>query len=578
MPRWLRAYLALAACALAASTSARASAYYEEARVTQDDVRVEVDPSGLAHVEHVVGWHIVAGQLHFLDVDPRVDVTPEPIASAVADDGRTFSAVLVPNGPLGLRVLFDEPKGLRRGRYTVRFAYQEDLAAKGDLSREGSLLRLSIRGLRLTDGYDDARASFVLPHSAQAPRPADPESDFVVLSTVRQAADKDEIELTAPHVARHQDLVWALWIASTALPGVRHPTSLPPIAASHAPSKPSRALARFLLASLLVAAFYAALVQRKVSKFTKACVERGAPARGLFPFSREVRAVLAGVAIGSGVFLELMDAPTWGAGFIAMAMLLAACRVPNIPILPRAVGPGHWLALRPAEAFAASSRDSFDPWSPRGWFCALGAVALGCGAGVLLRRFGPQTPFLFALDSCALLPLLATGRVSQLPPKGDSSAPWLGRLFARLAKEKRLRVSPWARLPQGGADAEELRLLVLPRAAMPGLVGIEIGLAFWKAGTCYAASPEVLVRVHDATAACARMTTLRTGWVPTPGRRPEERVYRLAPRLPTRDGTLRLVRRLGHELTDRRRSEVARDGLERRVPANQREKVVPQAA
>jgi hypothetical protein len=101
---------------------------------------------------------------------------------------------------------------------------------------------------------------------------------------------------------------------------------------------------------------------------------------------------------------------------------------------------------------------------------------------------------------------------------------------------------------------------------MPGLVGVEVGMASWRTPTGYGFTPEVLVRVHESSAAAARMTTLATFVRPVPGRLPEERVYRLVPRLPTEDGTLRLVRRLGRELADRRLLTDAWEGEERRQP------------
>jgi hypothetical protein len=113
---------------------------------------------------------------------------------------------------------------------------------------------------------------------------------------------------------------------------------------------------------------------------------------------------------------------------------------------------------------------------------------------------------------------------------------------------------------------------------MPGVVGIEVGLASWRSATCYGTTAEVLVRVHESTAASARMTTLASSVRPVPGRFPEERVYRLVPRLPTRDGAIKLVRRLGRELEDRRVALLPWAREERRLPPSAREKSVADAA
>jgi hypothetical protein len=78
--------------------------------------------------------------------------------------------------------------------------------------------------------------------------------------------------------------------------------------------------------------------------------------------------------------------------------------------------------------------------------------------------------------------------------------------------------------------------------------------------------PQVLVRVHEATAASARMTTLAPQAVPLPGRKPEERVYRLAPRVGSHRETVALVEVLGRALVDRRIAETPWEDEERRAP------------
>jgi hypothetical protein len=120
-----------------------------------------------------------------------------------------------------------------------------------------------------------------------------------------------------------------------------------------------------------------------------------------------------------------------------------------------------------------------------------------------------------------------------------------------------LRVFPWARVPAQGADFDEVRLLVQPRVAMPGLLGLEVGIAWATTPVGPAASPEVLARVLEESPAAARLTSefplVRT----VRGRRPEERVVRMLPRTPTQAGTVALVRALAETLTDRRVSVVA---------------------
>jgi hypothetical protein len=570
------------ACALGVSLASPASAYYEESHVTGDDVRVTVDPRGLARVEHAIAWHLVAGQYHFFDAPIPSDLRVlEPTASVTAEDGRVFSAVLVPHDATGLRVLFDESdgpraKGLRHGRYVVRFAYREDLSATHAFARDGGMWRLTFTGPSFADGFDSARVTFDLPPSEDAPRLADADNPLSILSTVRHEDDHDEVELVLPHVARHESPSWAIRVSPHAFSGVEDP-ALRPIRASR-PSVSKKGPPPFpvLLGAALLALAYGGMTRKKASAFDRACREHGVSAQGLVPLPHGLRAMLAGACVGAGVLLEANTHPTSGAACIAAGMLLCALRPPVVRSGPR--GPGRWLALRPAEAFPRRPGDVFDPGTLRGFGVALLVIGLLAALALFLQRVAPAAPFLVALDSLALIPIVATGRASQLPPAAAGGSPWLRRLFNLLAKEKTLRVAAWARVPTGLTEPDEIRVLAVPRAAMPGLVGIEVGEVFWHAGTCYGKTPEVLVRVHESSAASARMTTLAARICPVPGRLPEERVYRLVPRLPTRDGTLLLVRRLGRELEDRRFSSVPWDREERRLPPSAREKPLAHAA
>jgi hypothetical protein len=109
---------------------------------------------------------------------------------------------------------------------------------------------------------------------------------------------------------------------------------------------------------------------------------------------------------------------------------------------------------------------------------------------------------------------------------------------------------------------------------MPGLVGIEVGLAWGRTWTGWAAAPEVLVRVHEDSGAAARMAMLGQGWgwPRVTGRTQEERVLRVAPRAPTPQAVCALVERLGAELVDRRLVVPERPytGRERRLPPRER--------
>jgi hypothetical protein len=265
-----------------------------------------------------------------------------------------------------------------------------------------------------------------------------------------------------------------------------------------------------------------------------------------------VRAALAAALVAAGVAVEVSGSPTTGAVLVAASMLFTTHLAPTAR--PRARGPGAWLTLRASEAFARDgSGDALDATTRRGAITAVllavSLVLLGLG----LRRFDPEAPGLVILDALALMPIFFTGIARQLPPDAARAPiPTLRAIYKRLRKQPTLRVAPWARVPTGSAIADELRLLVVPRAAMPGVIGIEAGVAWRKTGAGFSASPEVLVRVQDATAAAARLTSIAPHAKPVTGRRPEERVIRLVPTLPTRAAMRELVLAVARELVDRR--------------------------
>ncbi|MDP9002597.1 MAG: hypothetical protein M3O46_21115 [Myxococcota bacterium] len=244
-----------------------------------------------------------------------------------------------------------------------------------------------------------------------------------------------------------------------------------------------------------------------------------------------------------------------GATCVSLATLATAIRPACGPPKPR--GPGRWLALRPEQAFASHVPEThwLDIGSSAGRLSALLGFALVAALAAVASRFDAYGAWFVALDAVPLVPLFTTGRASQLPPHGArSAAPWLARAFTVLRSMPGVRVAPWGRVAPDGVIADELRLLVMPKVAMPGVVGLEIGLAWSSTPTCWAAAPEVLARVLDGSPAAAKLARdvprLRT----MPGRRPDERVARLRPRAPTRSSTIALVRGLAEALTDRRKT------------------------
>jgi len=543
-----------------------AAAYYEESHVTGDDVRVTVDPSGVARIEHFLAWRLVAGQPHGFDLaGTEPSAQPEPLASLEAEDGRLVPATLAVVPGHGLHLTILEPKSLRHGQqYRVHLSYGVDLAEAGELVREGGALHLLWKSPLPAEGFDDAKVTFILPTAVDAPGPLVGEGgmrDDGVASTLRRASDHDELELLRPHVGRSEEVLWAIQVSASAFDAAKGIAPAPPA--------PRRDVAvgagslAYALAALLAFAFAMAVVW-KDRRFAALGRAQGTSPRGLVPLRVWERAALGGACLFVGLSLQLVDVPLGGSLGVALAMACAVLRAPEVGARVR--GPGRWLVLRPDEAFAR-------PKSSRVGIVVLVVVAptLAFLVGRLLAPTHPEARTFLWLDLVVLVPLLATGVASQLPGQRARRGPWLARLFHRLQKAKNLRVSPWVRVPTGQVRPDEVRVLVVPRAPMPGLAAIEVGFASSDLGSSSEGGPEVLVRVQEASAASARLTSLALDIAPVPGRKPEERIFRVAPRFPTLNGTVALTLRLGRLLVDRRHADVAWERKERRVPPGARD-------
>ncbi len=579
----LRALLgaSLLLSALLAAGGARAAggvAKWTEWHAIGDDVRVAIDGAGLARVEHALRYRVVMGPLRQIDLTGfEKNAVLAPDATVTADDGREFPAHVEAKGEGALRLTVDETKGLKRGSYTFRLHYDVDLIAAKELVKDGAMWRLSWRSPLATEGYDDARVLVHVPPAPTEPRAlktgprpqAEQEGsgeggEDGVVASLRRAADSDELELVRPHVARGESPLWAARLDPKAFPGVHTPELRPP--PPPPPPEPNRVNEAALAAGLLaVALLFGGLVRAKMRAFASACVRAGATPRPLMPLSPTMLGAIAGVVAAGGVALECVGWTTRGALVLVVAMALALSRTPRVRRAPR--GPGRWIAL-PAKQ-ALREPDTAGQWldvgTRAGKVAALLALLLVCGLCVASRALSPEAPYLVAIDALVLVPLFVTGRLVQLPPDlARAPAPLLARAFASLSRDPSLDVAPWARVPIGGEMHDELRLLVLPKASLPGLVGIELAIAWTRTATGFAPRAEVLVRVHDGSDAAGRLPQVAPFARPVTGRRPDEKVIRLSPSLPGRDGAVALVRRLAGEVTNRRVILGGWQGAERR--------------
>jgi hypothetical protein len=572
----LERQLVVAGIALSALAIAQSAEGASEAHFGGDDVRITVDEAGLAHVEHALSYRVTGSPPKGFDltgIEPEALVDP---VAQVALDGETINAGNVERrGETALRISLDGAPRRLTGHavIAVRVSYTLDLVQTHHLTLDGAMWRLAWTAPFAPEGYDAARVIFDLPAAPTEPRilAADGSvGDDGRVVTLRRGPQRDELEMARPHIARGEAAPWMARVDPRAFPRVVDPSLRPP------PALPERAEGRGAAAWLIAAlagALFGALVRLKSSRFARACASRGVAAGALVGWASPLaRAWLAALAFAAGVACEGANHYLCGALAIALAMLAATSRAPRVSASPR--GPGQWLPLSPDEAFAPErASDALDLATLSGKGALFVAVAGAIALGLALRPFAPIWLWLAPLDALALVPLFVTGSRAQLPPdRASSPKPRLAALHRLLRRDAALRVAPWARVPLGASAPDELRLLVLPRAAMPGVVGIEIGVAWIATPAGYAAETEVLVRVREATAAAARLVALGPHRRPVHGRKTDERVVRLVPSLPSRAGAVALVRRLAQELRDRRKSlpGVKWPGAERRLPPNER--------
>jgi hypothetical protein len=551
----LRAVLAVAAalCAATATTTARA---WQEAHQSGEDVRVHVEADGLASVEDLVKWRVVHGPVKSIDlvnVDPTATLKPD--VTITGEDGHALTGHLVRADERTVRVLVDQPRALMHGIFTFDIGWRVDLVATHALSYDGASWRLAWSAPVASDGLDASRTVFDLPAAPEEPRPilADTGAvDDTAVATVERAGGRDALELVRPHVARGESASWTVRVDPRALSRVTDPTLRPARVAPPPEPDRVRAVSLTLLLGVLALAF-GALVAHKTSAFAAACAARGARPCGLIPLPAAARALFAAAAFAGAVACQIGDRPFESALLAGAAALFAALRAPRVRASVR--GPGKWLALRPEEAFAAlpAPRHWMDAGGPAGRASMILLLALACVAAVVARGFAPEGPWLVAIDALALVPLFATGRAVQMPPVGEgSAAPWLQRTFDRLRQVPPLRAVPWARVTLDGSTIDELRLLVLPRAAIAGIAGIEVGLGWVSTPVGWVGAPEVLVRVLDGSPAAARLAQSGSVGRVLPGRRPDERVLRAVPRVRTPAGAASLAGAFAEVMTDRR--------------------------
>jgi hypothetical protein len=542
------ALIALALACLAAPASA-----WIETRAKGMLSTVEVARDGHATVSHELLLEVRGGPLKKLELataDSDAELLPDATVTRVSTG--MVLPLLVERGADGaLSLEIDHERGLRTGTYLFVVRYGTALL-KNKLARRDRTVVLSWTGPRLDSGVDGVRTIFRLPASELAPRvPAiaegEPDPGFgVLVSAVRRTSLHDEIELVRSHVARGEPVLWRVEASATALAAASTEAPATASAAEPVVTAPApRRAPRWLSWALGTAVLVGALVTLKARAFARVCALGGASPRSLVPLPLWLRAPLAGLAAGGALFVGADREDATLAGLLLLVALpLATLGTPGRPRAPRS--PGRWLPLRGEEAFAAPRVVLPGEWLDSGTLRGFGLLLLtllGLAALALLElRHSPYRALLVVLTGSVVVPIFFTGRASDvLGDRVAFSRRFIERLDRRLRGRAELKVVPWGRVPDGSSTPDELRLLAQPRAAVDGLVAREVALEPRTGLGGAVAAPFVIVRVKEDSRA---QRVLPNGVIWTRGRKPDERVAILSPKLPTLGLTLRLIERL----------------------------------
>jgi hypothetical protein len=552
--------LGLGLCVYAPSALA-----WVDASIQSDVITLDVLRDGSATVAHEVMLRVRGGPLHTLtlqgvdaDAEPEPEATIRPVLGS-GEAQRTTPLLLNRGDDGSLRVEIGDARGVRRGNYLLRFGYRTHSLEREMQLVDATSALLRWVGPRFDTGMDLAKLVFRLPSAANPPRMASTDRErFGVsdddsgtfISHVRRGPDMDELELVRPHVAQGEPVVWTALASAEAFDAFRPALRASPARPAAVQQRPGRSRA-LLLGIPVVAFIYAVAVLAKwIGLRRAAAVLRAAP-RSLVPLPPVVRAALAGSALAAsfatGCYARQMPV---AALLAALAMMLAAHATPKPLVRPRP--PGRWLPLSCKDALARTTGAGAGAWFDAGRLrgFALFVVLL---VGVLVVALGwsrayPPGGAALALAAAALVPLFFTGRASELPADAAERPQRLvGWLVRRLRGDETLRVVPWARIPDEVARPDELRLLVVPRRPLEGLIAIEVAAEYCCGPGGSVELPCVVVRAIDGSPSHA---ALPRSVVWSRGRKPRERVAVVRPKLPLRSIVLSLVRHLARRLSE----------------------------
>ena len=543
-----------AVLALIAAAPRQASAWIET-RTKSVLSTVDVGADGHATVSHSLALEVRGGPLRELELR-TADADAEPLPDATVtriSTGQPFPLIVERAADGGLKLEIDHERGVRGGSYLFSVRYRTNLMTGDRLRRRGGAVEVSWVGPRLPDGVDGARMIFRIPPASVPPTlpatdPNEPNPTFgVLLGEVRRTPQADEIELLRSHVASGEPVLWRVEASPRAFPNLfvdaevkaASPTVAPPRANAKRTRSP------WALIAALMGAVFAGLVALKTDAFGRSCAACQAAPRALLPLPAAVRVPLAGLGLGTALYVgaEIGEPLAAGAALV-LSLVASAFGVPRRERHPR--GPGRWLPISDADAFAAKVHDLPGAWLDSGTLKGFLALTLLLGIVVLTAALelgrSPYHALLTLLCGSVVFPIFFSGRASDLvSDRVQFSRRFVRDLSRRLRENVALRAVPWARVPDDAREPDELRLLVQLRDAAPGLVALETGVEPERGIGGFVASPFVIVRTREGSVS-QRLLPSELVW--TRGRRPDERVAILKPKLPTLALTLALIERL----------------------------------
>jgi hypothetical protein len=537
--------------------ASRPAAAWIETTVLSDAVIVEVDKDGQAIVSHDLWMKIRGGPLKGTELD-GIDSDAEPlpdaqvIRTASGNGADQAKPLLLSRGDDDtLHIEVEDSTGLRNGTYAFRFKYRTDLRQKSRIALRGSWAELAWVGPRYRAGLDVAKVTFRLSYAATAPRlpEVDPGIDGLaqgelptaaMLSTLRRGAERDELELVRPHVAKGEPVLWRIWAAPASFPWLLEPKRGASTVSAPSATTPRSPLGKGI--PLGLAAFFAVasavLVLFKHRAVTLGAARQSCTPRPLIAAGPHLRAVAAGLLLGLTLLLSVrFDAPTTAAVALVLALACMTYRTPALPRLLR--GPGRWLPVHQDEAFYRALVPAYakllDASTIQGK-CVLWSwvFATSC-AGIWLFRSQPYLALLSFLATVVIWPILLTGRHSELPDHLRAQVRQdLAWMYRRLTSDKRLRVHPIGRFAEGESTPDEIRLKASATTPIVGLIGLEIAALSGDSST----QPSLLIRIREGTELHRRM---QSAWSFSRGRTADERVCIFAPTVAAKPRIVELV-------------------------------------